>query len=69
MATVIENDEKLKEVFKAAIIEVLQERGDLVREYLEEIVEDALFTRLIAAGSASPNVKREDVFAVLESLN
>jgi len=32
MANVLENEEKLKEVFKAAIIEVLQERKELVRD-------------------------------------
>ena len=69
MATVIENDEKLKEVFKQAMLELFAERRDLVRDMLEEIVEDAAMSRAIAEGSATPNVSRDNVFDLLESVN
>jgi len=69
MATVIESDERLKEVFKSAIVEVLQERRDLVREILDEIVEDIAFSKAIAEGEQTTRVSRESVFEVLESLN
>ena len=69
MATVIENDEKLKEVFKQAMLELFAERRDLVRELLEEIVEDAAMSRAIAEGSNTPNVSRDNVFDLLESVN
>ena len=68
MATVIENDE-LKEVFKSAIVEVLQERRELVREILEEIIEDIAFSKAIAEGEQTPRASRESVFEVLESVN
>ncbi len=68
MATVIENDE-LKEVFKSAIVEVLQERRELVREILEDLIEDIAFSKAIAEGEQSPRVSRESVFEVLESVN
>ena len=69
MATVIENDENLKEVFKSAIIEVLEERKDLVREILDEIVEDIAFSKAIAEGDQTRRVSRDSVFEVLESVN
>jgi len=69
MSTVIESDQKLKEVFKSAIIEVLQERQDLVREILDEIVEDIAFSKAIAEGEQTPRVTRESVFEVLERVN
>lgn len=69
MATVIENDERLKEVFKSAIVEVLQERHDLVREILDEIVEDIAFSKAMAEGEDTQRVSRESVFEVLESVN
>ncbi len=69
MATVIENDEKLKEVFKQAMLELFAEGRDLVRELLEEIVEDAAMSRAIAEGSATPRVSRDKVFDLLESVN
>ncbi len=69
MATVIESDEKLKEVFKAAIIEVLQERQELVREILDEIIEDIAFSKAIGDGEQTPRVSRESVFEALENVN
>ena len=66
MATVIESDEKLKEVLKQAM---LTERRDLVRELPEEIAEDAAMSRAIAEGSVTPNVPRDKVFDLLESVN
>ena len=69
MATVIESDEKLKEIFKSAIIEVLQERQELVREILDEIVEDIALSKAIAEGEQTSRVTRESVFEVLESVN
>ncbi len=69
MATVIESDEKLKEVFKSAIVEVLQERQELVREILAEVVEDIAFSKAIDEGEQTPRVSRESVFDALESVN
>lgn len=69
MATVIESDEKLKEVFKSAIVEVLQERQELVREILGDIIEDIAFSKAIAEGEESMRVGRESVFEVLETVN
>ena len=68
MATVVESDE-LKEVFKSAIVEVLQERRELVSEILQEIIEDIAFSKAIAEGEPTPRVSRESVFEVLESVN
>lgn len=69
MATVIDSDEKLKEVLKTAIVELLEERGDQVRSILEEIVEDVALSHAIAEGSATPMVRREQVFELLEPVN
>jgi hypothetical protein len=69
MATVIDNSDELKEVFKSALVEVLQERQDLVRELLDEVIEDIAFSRAIEEGEASPSVSREQIFEHLESAN
>lgn len=69
MAAIIESDERLKEILKSAIVEVLQERQELVREILEEIFEDIAFSKAIAEGEQTPRVSRESVFDVLESIN
>ncbi len=69
MATISESDEKLKEVFKSAIVEVLQERQELVRDILAEIIEDIAFSKAIAEGEETPRVSRNSVFEVLEIPN
>lgn len=69
MATVIETDDKLKEAVKSAIIEVLQERQELVREILGDLIEDIAFSNAIAEGEQSPRVSRESVIEVLESVS
>ena len=34
------SDDRIKELFKSAILEVLEERGDLLREALAEAIEE-----------------------------
>jgi len=40
-------EERLKEVLKMAVVEVLEERGDLLREIVEEALEDLALARAI----------------------
>jgi hypothetical protein len=47
MSTSLNDEEKLKGIVKAAIIEVLEERGDLMREALGEAVEGYALARAI----------------------
>ena len=57
---------KLKDLFKSVIVEILEERGDLIRELLEEAIEDIALARAIEEGMSSPTVSRAEVFEVLE---
>lgn len=64
------NDEQaLKDAVKSAIVELIQERPNLIRELLEEIVEDLAFGRAIQEGVDSTLVDRSEVFELLESSN
>jgi hypothetical protein len=58
-------DQHLKDALKAAFIEVMQERPDLIRNVLEETLEEIALTRAIKEGGGSGNVSREGVFALL----
>jgi hypothetical protein len=60
-------EDRLKEVLKAAVVEVLQERGDLVREIVEEALEDLALARAIEEGESSEFVGRDQVFGLLET--
>jgi hypothetical protein len=53
MTTSLNDEEKFKGLIKAAIIEVLEERGDLVREALEDAVEDYALARAIEEATRS----------------
>lgn len=66
MDTVLENEAELKKVFKAAILETLEERKDLFSEIFREITEDIALAKAIEEGEKSPEVPRSAVFDVLE---
>ena len=59
-------DAKLKRLLKAAVVEVLEERPELVRDALAEAVEDIGMVRAIDAGSRSNEVSRTEIFKILE---
>ena len=66
MANVLVEEDRLKELLKGALIEVLEERGDLVRELIEEAIEDMAMVRALEEGEQTPRINREDVFRLLE---
>jgi hypothetical protein len=66
METILENEAKLKEVFKAAIIEAFEERKDLFGDLFREVAEDIALAKAIEAGEKSPKVSRAEVFEILE---
>lgn len=55
----------LKEAVKTALIEVLHERQDLLREALTEALEDIGMIRAIDEGLKSEPATRQQVFAAL----
>jgi hypothetical protein len=66
MAEVASEDERLKALFKTALLEVLEERKDLLREVIEETLGDIALARAIEAGERTQEVSRSEVFSVLE---
>jgi len=56
---------KIKEMFKAAIIEVIEENQELVREILDSALEDIAMVRAIREGETTQLVTREDVLNAL----
>ena len=58
-------DEQFKSALKAAVLEVLHEEPSLLRDLIEETVEDFALARAIEEGAATPLVDRKEVFGVL----
>ena len=52
---------------KAALIEVLQERRDLLTDALENAIADIGLGHAIQEGLAGPNISRDDVMSVLHA--
>jgi hypothetical protein len=57
---------QLKEALKSAIAEILEERKDLLRDLIEEALEDVALARAIEAGEQSELVSRDEVFNGLD---
>ena len=65
METVID-DRKIKELFKQAIVETIEEKKDLVQELLLEVMNDLAMIRAIEEGENSGNVGRQEIFDILD---
>lgn len=60
------DDARLKQLFKTALLEVLEERKDLLREAIEEALEDIALARAIEVGQRTSEAGRSEVFSVIE---
>ena len=60
------NQEQLKNVIKTALVEVLEERKDLLYDAIENAIEDVAFARAIEEGESTELVEREEIFKLLE---
>jgi hypothetical protein len=61
-------DEKdLKNLLKAAVAEALEEQRALVKEIVEEAIEEIALARAIDEGLETKPATREEVFHILES--
>lgn len=58
---------KLKELFKQAIIEAIEEKKELVRDMLFEVMEDLAMIYAIQKGEKTDTITRDEVFKILES--
>ncbi len=60
------NETRLKELLKEAIIEVIEERKDVLCELLAEVIEDVALGRAIREGEQTEAVSREEILKLLE---
>jgi len=69
MAYTTLDETQIKELFKQAFVELLQERKDLLYELVAEIIEDLALLEAIREGEETEPVLREEVFRVLEGVS
>lgn len=65
MQLIIDEKDQLKEVFKQAIAELLQERRDLLYDVFIEVLEDIALANAIKEGEETEIVPRKQVFKLL----
>ena len=67
MQQIIDDKNQLKEVFKQALAELLQERRDLLYDAFTEVLEDIALANAIKEGEETEIASRKQVFKILES--
>ena len=67
MQQMIADKNQLKEVFKQAFAELLQEQRDLLYDVFAEVLEDIALANAIKEGEETEIVSRKQVFKILES--
>jgi hypothetical protein len=67
MRQIIDDKNQLKEVFKQAFAELLQERRDLLYDVFTEVLEDIALANAIKEGEETGIVPGKQVFKILES--
>lgn len=66
MVAPVFDDEQFREALKAAVVEVVDDRSDLLREMLAEVVEDVALARAIQEGARSDPDSRDEIFRILD---
>ena len=59
-------ERRIKLLLKDAVVEVLEERQDLLREALQESLEEMAMLRAIQEGEASPLMSRKKILRRLD---
>lgn len=62
----ITDSDKLKEIFKQAIIEAIEEKKDVVHDLLVDAMEDLSMIHAIQEGEKTGSASRNEVFNILE---
>lgn len=67
MQTITDSDSgKLKEIFKQAIIEAIEEKKDVVHDLLMDAMEDLAMIHAIQEGENTGSASRNEVFDILK---
>ncbi len=62
------DERRIKQLLKEALVEVLEERKDLLYELLAEVMEDIALVHAIQEGENTEPVSKQEVVKLLEDL-
>ena len=66
--TVNLDDDEVRRLFKQAILEMLEEKNELVYEAMAEVLEDVALADAIQEGEHTDPISRDEIFRLLEGL-
>jgi hypothetical protein len=65
MSDITLEDERLKTIFKQAMLELVEERRDVFYDLFAEILEDLALVQAIKEGAESEPISRDEIFEIL----
>ena len=69
MSSVTLDERQIKDLFKQAVLELFQERRDLLYDLFAEVIEDFALANEIKEGESTETVSRAEVLRILEGAN
>ncbi|WP_281795779.1 hypothetical protein [Desulforhabdus amnigena] len=60
------DESKLKELMKQALVEVLEDRKEVIYEILSEVIEDIALAHAIAEGEATQPADKHEILDILQ---
>jgi hypothetical protein len=63
------DDQRTKDLFKQAMVELLEERKDLFYDLFAEVIEDTILANAIQEGITTGSVDREEIIKILKDQN
>jgi len=69
MLSVTLDERQIKDLFKQAVLELFQERRDLLYDLFAEVIEDFALANAIRQGESTETVSRAEVLRILEGAN
>jgi hypothetical protein len=69
MLSVTLDERQIKDLFKQAVLELFQERRDLLYDLLAEVIEDFALANAIRQGESTEMASRAKVLRILEGAN
>jgi hypothetical protein len=64
--SISQDEQKTKELFKQAMLELLEERKEVFYDLFAAVIEDTILVHAIRAGEATDTVDRSEILAILE---
>jgi hypothetical protein len=61
------DESKLKELMKQALVEVLEDRKEVIYEILSNVIEDLALTNAIKEGETTQSVGKQEILDILQA--